>query len=176
MYEQCQNSEGDGVMYECRRHKGVWKTPRAAERLKKLWTDNANTATTIADTLNEEFDMDISRNAVIGKAHRLGLPSRPSPIRQGGEKAKRLELQENRERYNATGHPRGHGGQVAPLADGPLPPAKVCQFPFGDVGEADFHFCGMETLRDEAGQAKSSYCAEHHRVCWLKPPQQGRAA
>lgn len=158
-------------MYDRRRHKGVWKTPGAADRLKKLWTDNANTATTIADTLNEEFDMDISRNAVIGKAHRLGLPARPSPIRQGGEKSRRLVLQENREKYNATSR-----GQLTPLADGPLLPAKTCQFPFGDVGEADFRFCEAETLRDEAGQAKSSYCKKHFEICCLKRQPQECAA
>lgn len=159
-------------MYDRRQHKGVWKTPRAAERLKKLWADPRNTAEIMASVLNEEFSMDITRNAVIGKAHRLGLPSRPSPIRQGGEKAKRAALQADREKFNVV---RPASGQLTPLADGPLLPAKVCQFPFGDVGEAGFRFCEAETLRDEAGQAKSSYCAEHHRVCFFTPVAKNRA-
>jgi hypothetical protein len=48
-------------------------TDERIELLKKMWADGA-TASTIADALGN-----ISRNAVIGKAHRLGLLSRPMP-------------------------------------------------------------------------------------------------
>jgi GcrA cell cycle regulator len=50
------------------------------ERLKKMWHDGA-TASQIADELGG-----VSRNAVIGKAHRLGLEQRPSPVKPGEEK------------------------------------------------------------------------------------------
>src|SRR5881392_922548 len=50
-------------------------TDERIERLKKMWHDGA-TASQIADELGG-----VSRNAVIGKAHRLGLQSRPSPVR-----------------------------------------------------------------------------------------------
>jgi len=50
------------------------------ERLKKMWHDGA-TASQIADELGG-----VSRNAVIGKAHRLGLEQRPSPVKAGDEK------------------------------------------------------------------------------------------
>ena len=50
------------------------------ERLKKMWHDGA-TASQIADELGG-----VSRNAVIGKAHRLGLEQRPSPVKPGDEK------------------------------------------------------------------------------------------
>jgi GcrA cell cycle regulator len=50
------------------------------ERLKKMWHDGA-TASQIADELGG-----VSRNAVIGKAHRLGLEQRPSPVKAGEEK------------------------------------------------------------------------------------------
>src|SRR4029079_8462158 len=49
------------------------------ERLKKKWHDGA-TASQIADELGG-----VSRNAVIGKAHRLGLEQRPSPVKPGEE-------------------------------------------------------------------------------------------
>jgi len=49
-------------------------------RLKKMWHDGA-TASQIADELGG-----VSRNAVIGKAHRLGLEQRPSPVKPGEEK------------------------------------------------------------------------------------------
>ena len=55
-------------------------TEERIERLKKMWHDGA-TASQIADELGG-----VSRNAVIGKAHRLGLEARPSPVKPGEEK------------------------------------------------------------------------------------------
>lgn len=49
--------------------------------LKKLW-EGGSTASQIAEELGG-----VSRNAVIGKAHRLGLKSRPSPVKGGGKNA-----------------------------------------------------------------------------------------
>lgn len=51
-------------------------TDHRIEQLKELWGEG-KTASEIADYLG-----DVSRNAVIGKAHRLGLSSRPSPIKR----------------------------------------------------------------------------------------------
>ncbi|HEU0134852.1 MAG TPA: GcrA family cell cycle regulator [Allosphingosinicella sp.] len=50
-------------------------TDERIDRLKELWTQGM-TASQIADELGG-----VSRNAVIGKAHRLGLQSRPSPVK-----------------------------------------------------------------------------------------------
>src|SRR5436190_14845466 len=58
-------------------------TEERIERLKKMWHDGA-TASQIADELGG-----VSRNAVIGKAHRLGLEQRPSPVKPGEEKEAR---------------------------------------------------------------------------------------
>ena len=58
-------------------------TEERIERLKKMWHDGA-TASQIADELGG-----VSRNAVIGKAHRLGLEQRPSPVKAGEEKEAR---------------------------------------------------------------------------------------
>ncbi|UYY59895.1 GcrA family cell cycle regulator [Sphingomonas sp. S2-65] len=56
-------------------------TEERIDALKKMW-DNGSTATQIAEELGG-----VSRNAVIGKAHRLGLQSRPSPVKQNEAKA-----------------------------------------------------------------------------------------
>jgi GcrA cell cycle regulator len=58
-------------------------TDERIERLKSMWTEGA-TASQIAEELGG-----VSRNAVIGKAHRLGLESRPSPVKAGEEKEKK---------------------------------------------------------------------------------------
>jgi GcrA cell cycle regulator len=58
-------------------------TEERIERLKKMWHDGA-TASQIAEELGG-----VSRNAVIGKAHRLGLEQRPSPVKPGEEKERK---------------------------------------------------------------------------------------
>ena len=58
-------------------------TEERIERLKKMWHDGS-TASQIADELGG-----VSRNAVIGKAHRLGLEQRPSPVKPGEEVSKK---------------------------------------------------------------------------------------
>ena len=55
-------------------------TEERIERLKSMWSEGS-TASQIADDLGG-----VSRNAVIGKAHRLGLEARPSPVKPGEEK------------------------------------------------------------------------------------------
>ncbi|MEO5808986.1 MAG: GcrA family cell cycle regulator [Sphingomicrobium sp.] len=57
-------------------------TDERIDRLKAMWA-GGSTASQIADDLGG-----VSRNAVIGKAHRLGLESRPSPVKPGEEKGK----------------------------------------------------------------------------------------
>ena len=60
-------------------------TDERIERLKSMWTKGA-TASQIAEELGG-----VSGNAVIGKAHRLGLESRPSPVKPGEEKEKKAK-------------------------------------------------------------------------------------
>lgn len=57
-----------------------WTDERIAT-LKKMW-EGGSTASQIAEELGG-----VSRNAVIGKAHRLGLKSRPSPVKANEKKA-----------------------------------------------------------------------------------------
>ncbi|KQX19062.1 MULTISPECIES: GcrA family cell cycle regulator [unclassified Sphingomonas] len=52
-------------------------TEERIDQLKRLWGQGM-TASQIADDLGG-----VSRNAVIGKAHRLGLEARPSPVKGG---------------------------------------------------------------------------------------------
>ncbi|CAN1501412.1 GcrA cell cycle regulator [Sphingomonadaceae bacterium] len=57
-------------------------TDERIDRLKSMW-EKGLTASQIADELGG-----VSRNAVIGKAHRLGLKSRPSPVKANETDAK----------------------------------------------------------------------------------------
>jgi GcrA cell cycle regulator len=78
-------------------------TEERIERLKKMWHDGA-TASQIADELGG-----VSRNAVIGKAHRLGLEQRPSPVKPGEEKEKK-----------AASAPAAAAPKPAPKAEAPV--------------------------------------------------------
>ena len=79
------------------------------ELLKTLWIQG-KPASEIADILGDQ----VSRNAIIGKAHRLGLAGRPSPIRKREQKLATLQVITER----------------------------MCKWPFGDPKKPDFHFCG----------------------------------
>ncbi|MEN0076338.1 MAG: GcrA family cell cycle regulator, partial [Paracraurococcus sp.] len=53
-------------------------TAEAIDQLRSLWAEGHSTA-------EIGRRMGISKNAVVGKAHRLNLPARPSPIRREAE-------------------------------------------------------------------------------------------
>ena len=105
-------------------------TEERIERLKKMWHDGA-TASQIADELGG-----VSRNAVIGKAHRLGLEARPSPVKAGEEKvapkkaaAKAPAPKPMRPAKAPPPSAAAHAAEVAPgdapAGDGPdLPPER----------------------------------------------------
>ena len=106
----------------------------AVETLRTLWA-RGESARSIAIGLAPILP-GVTRNAVIGKVHRLGLPSRPSPIRSAA--------------------PPGHRGPPAlkDLTEG------MCRWPIGHPGIAGFHFCGC------AQTAGSSYCAAHRAIAY----------
>ena len=78
-------------------------TDERIDRLKAMWAEGS-TASQIAEDLGG-----VSRNAVIGKAHRLGLESRPSPVKASEAKAK----------------PAATAPAPKPAAPKPAPPAKA---------------------------------------------------
>ena len=49
-----------------------------------------------------------------------------------------------------------------------------CRWAFGDIGDADFHFCGKERVKDKAfkrGQwvdVKRPYCEEHMDIAYAE--------
>ena len=55
---------------------GEW-TDATVTRLRQLWADGYS-------TVGIGRHLGVSKNAVVGKAHRLDLPGRPSPIRAIG--------------------------------------------------------------------------------------------
>jgi GcrA cell cycle regulator len=94
-------------------------TDERIDRLKELWSQG-RTASHIAEELGG-----VSRNAVIGKAHRLGLQSRPSPVKPN-EPAPKAKAKP-KDRIEAVPAP-----EPKAVAEAPAPP-----FAEGDQGPAD---------------------------------------
>ena len=93
-------------------------TDERIERLKAMWTKGA-TASQIAEELGG-----VSRNAVIGKAHRLGLESRPSPVKAGEEKEKKTPAKAGGAAPKAA---KPAAPKVAPIATPREPVAEVAR-------------------------------------------------
>lgn len=82
-------------------------TDERIDRLKSMW-EKGLTASQIADELGG-----VSRNAVIGKAHRLGLKARPSPVKPNEKEA-------------AAPAPKAPKAEAAPR---PAPPPRTAPAP-----------------------------------------------
>lgn len=105
-----------------------WTDERIAQ-LTKMW-EGGSTASQIAEELG-----DVSRNAVIGKAHRLGLKARPSPVKANDKKdAKKkapatkaaTEASAPKSKPRATPAPAAPAREAAPKEqDAPAAPANA---------------------------------------------------
>ena len=148
-------------------------TDERVELLKKLWAEG-HSAAQVAKELGG-----VSRNAVIGKVHRLGLPQRASPSRPAKRPVRAARprvvagTQINRPRQAPT-EPAAPLPKLDPLLMEDGKPANVltlrenmCKFPIGDPAEPGFAFCGRNTCA-------STYCADHARVVYQPAPQRKR--
>jgi GcrA cell cycle regulator len=88
-------------------------TDERIDRLKTMW-ENGLTASQIAEDLGG-----VSRNAVIGKAHRLGLKSRPSPVKANDVDAKPAAAKPKAKIAEKPAAPRTAAPSAAP-ADRPV--------------------------------------------------------
>ena len=92
-------------------------TDERIEKLTKMW-EGGSTASQIADELGG-----VSRNAVIGKAHRLGLKARPSPVKANEkEAAAPSPVTPRAPKADAPPRPAPERRPVAPRAAAPVTP------------------------------------------------------
>ena len=123
--------------------------------LKQLWGEG-KTAAEIAKVLGDG----ITRNAVIGKAHRLKLSSRLSPIQQNVTKKPKSEAQPPRLVKPAVRLPEFKGKGIA-MVD---LEARMCRWPNGDPQDKEsFNFCGCDAV------AGLPYCDDHCRAAYQVP-------
>ena len=145
--------------------------------LKKLWLEGQS-----ASQIAKQLGGGVTRNAVIGKVHRLGLsgratpsqparatfrPARPRPTQptQAPSAPRRIEAVQPRVAAAAS--------VSAPMPDLPGTAtvmtlgAHMCKWPIGDPSSTEFSFCGRRA-------SEGVYCLEHARVAYQ--PQMKRGA
>ena len=166
-------------------------TDERVEHLKKMWLEGLS-----ASQIAGELANGVTRNAVIGKVHRLGLSGRvkspaPAPARA---RAKARPEDGARPEDEARGPvaPVVHGNLALAAEARPAPaPAprssgeevvipisqrvsimelreSMCRWPLGDPSTADFRYCGA---KNQTGLGP--YCAHHARIAY-QPAQDRR--
>ena len=153
-------------------------------KLRELWAEGHSTAE-IGRRLG------VSKNAVVGKAHRLDLSARPSPIRREGGRSgsqrppvRRLagptlpplactgigatpaQPAPRTVPTTASAAPRpvaASSPRVAPSPP-PRPYGRVitCCWPIGEPGSRNFRFCDAESVPGKP------YCADHAQLAYVK--------
>jgi GcrA cell cycle regulator len=124
-------------------NKSVWDE-KQLDKLKKLW-DEGLPITKIG------LELGVSRNAIAGKAHRLGLPKRNSPISKSGDPRKNQD--------------------VSNFETSKELPLKIllrevewsrnrCCWPIGDPKLPGFSFCGTSIMPGRP------YCEEHSNLAY----------
>jgi len=157
-------------------------TDERVDVLKKLWLEGLS-ASQIAKQLGG-----VTRNAVIGKVHRLGLSGREAPS-QPARPAFKAPRQPRPLAANPPIQQRRLAVEPLTIVAPPPPPAPVvhlpapyieqpgtatvltlgahmCKWPIGDPSRDDFRFCGRRSSQE------GPYCIEHARVAYQ--PQQAK--
>ena len=160
----------------------MW-TDEKVELLRQLWLDGKS-----ASQIAAELGDGVTRNAVIGKVHRLGLSGR---VKASAPATPRIRQRPAGQRAPA---PRSGGGfrgntALALARDAQLEPEPefredvvipmslrvtivelkeaMCRWPLGDPTSAEFRYCGIQT------QGDGPYCVHHGRMAY-QPVQDRR--
>ena len=140
-------------------------TEETIAQLRMLWLEGHSTA-------EIGRRMGVTKNAVVGKAHRLKLSSRPSPIRRDrsndpvrprpvprAQRAPELRPEAEPARTAAPPVARPVLRSVPAPSYGRISP---CCWPIGEPGTRTFRFCDADTL------PAKPYCSEHAQLAYVK--------
>jgi GcrA cell cycle regulator len=161
----------------------LW-TDETIELLRALWRDGKS-ASQIAAMLGGGA----TRNAVIGKFHRLGLTGRVKIKAPAAPRVRQKASRPRRARVaNHAGDPLFHGNAALALGfepaiepepcDAVVAPISLCvtlvelneamcRWPLGDPMESEFRYCGL------AANSDGSYCRRHMQLAY-RPRSQWR--
>ena len=136
-------------------------------KLRELWDQGLPTAQ-IGKLLG------FTKNAVVGKAHRIGLERRPSPIRRTAIKPDRKKARSpvmpklNIENKHDEVKTSIEGSNFQPMVKNLFNTAvkRGCEWPLGHPDESDFHFCGKDRFEDKP------YCLDHCALAYVIPDKE----
>lgn len=140
-------------------------TDERVSLLTKLWGEG-HTAAEIAKQLGG-----VTRNAVIGKAHRLKLSNRVSPIQQNKKPAnKNVERKSIKKIVSSVPQEKGSVSEIQVLQQENIKSGdlyslmelkpRMCRWPCGDPKQEDFGFCGDNAMPG------LPYCEGHAKVAY----------
>ena len=147
--------------------------------LTKLWLEGQS-----ASQIAKQLGGGVTRNAVIGKVHRLGLSGRATPSQPARASFRTTRPRPAPQPAQAPSAPRRIEA-VQPRPTAPVPPtpiravaelpgtatvmtlgAHMCKWPIGDPSSAEFSFCGRRA-------SEGVYCVEHARVAYQPQVRKG---
>ena len=150
---------------------GTW-TPERIEQLRNFAVSGLSSSQIAAE-------IGVTRNAVIGKLHRLGLASRRpagGPARSCPPRARRPRQSSQREflrlMFAQAPSIAGSAGTQSASVESAQPCSLFelahgkCRWPVGNADAANFAFCGNEAV------AGFPYCVGHTRMAYRVPARQ----
>lgn len=160
-------------------------------RLTEHWKEGYS-CSQIADKLAIEFNIELSRSAVIGKLNRMGMKSNVEVTRIKNRQAARRTMAKTGKKPAPVLNPKptrvmsgmfvGGGGNLPPVEPLPkedVPPADLvkfddltsqsCRWIYGDVKDTNHGYCGKQVV---PGQ---SWCSHHCRRVFQPPVVRHRA-
>ncbi len=124
-------------------------TPDRVKTLMALWAEGIS-------TLEIGRRLGVTKNSVVGKVHRLGLPKRQSPINSTPRTP----------RVSKPAEPVRLKPQPIPISADMVKMEELtsgmCNWPEGEPGSEDFRFCGQPSLEGKP------YCAGHCARAYVK--------
>jgi GcrA cell cycle regulator len=157
-------------------------TDERVELLRKLWTEGLS-----ASQIAHELANGITRNAVIGKVHRLGMSGR---IKAASSVSSRPRMKSMRPTHSRPSAPIMRGNTALAIRPQPMEAPQpieeivipisemvtilelkeaMCRWPVGDPTTAEFRFCGAK----KSATGTSPYCPYHSRIAY-QPVQERR--
>lgn len=147
--------------------------------LKKLWLEGQS-----ASQIAKQLGGGVTRNAVIGKVHRLGLSGRAAPSQparatfktarprpaapaptQAPSTPRRIEAVQPRDAQPVAPTP-AQAPELPGTATVLTLGAHMCKWPIGDPSSREFSFCGRRA-------SEGVYCVEHARVAYQPQVRKG---
>ena len=166
-------------------------TEERVELLRKLWLDGWS-----ASRIAVELAGGVTRNAVIGKVHRLGMSGRvkaPTAMPIAARRSNKPSADPSRQPLQRTAAMPMRGNLAIAVQSRPMPTPQsyrstgdnvvpmaenvtimelresMCRWPVGDPSSAEFRYCG-----GKAPIGEGPYCTFHSRMAY-QPSQDRRA-